>query len=73
MHHSAPSSLREVAESRIARLAIAARRLDLDELVIVECSMRLFGDGVGKSGAAQTDDRLQDVGKAAQVAELLLG
>ncbi len=29
--------------------------------------------GAGLTDAAQTDDRLQDVGKAAQVAELLLG
>ena len=52
----------------IARGAIPARGLHLDELVIVQRARGLAHHRLGEAGIAQADDRLQGVGESAQVA-----
>src|SRR6185437_2888136 len=73
VHQGTPGSLRQIDEKGIARLAASARRLDLDELMVMERPRGLLGDGVRQTRASEADDRLQSVSEAAQVAALFLG
>ena len=62
----------EAGEHGIARGAVPARGLHLDELVVVQGAGGLGGDRIGEPGLAHQDHRLQGVGEAAQVPALAL-
>src|SRR4029077_14545190 len=72
VHEGAARAARERAEQLVPSLAVTARSLDLDELVIVEGARSLRGDRVRQSRAPQAHDGLQGMVETAQVTPLAL-
>ena len=72
LHEGAAAALRQAAHQCIARGAVPAGGLHLDELVIVERARRFAHDRLGETGIAQAHDRVQGVGEPAQVSFLAL-
>lgn len=72
VHEGARGAGGERAEERIARVAVAAGRLHLDELMVGERAGGLAGHRFREARGTQPHDRLQGVRESAQVPALPL-
>jgi hypothetical protein len=63
----------EIGQHELARGAVRAAHLHLDEFMIAERACGFAGHGVGETVLTEQYDRLERVRAAAQVSQLVLG
>jgi hypothetical protein len=64
--------VREFRKQGVSSRTVAARRFDLDELMVLERPGRLLQHRFGEAGIAEPDHGLEGMGDSAQVAALAI-